>query len=124
VARPIDEPREPASIGATARSRGEISTDPAEALYRLGVRQADPGSGIRDYRAARATFTELLIQYPHSRRDAEARAWQATLTDLLVREDDARRALLRLRRSEEDGRRTKTNLEWLRQNDLDQERRK
>jgi hypothetical protein len=88
------------------------------------VRQADPGSGIRDYRAARATFTELLIQYPHSRRDAEARAWQATLTDLLVREDDARRALLRLRRSEEDGKRTKTNLEWLRQNDLDQERRK
>jgi TolA-binding protein len=124
VARPIDEPREPASIGAAARSRGEISTDPAEALYRLGVRQADPGSGIRDYRAARATFTELLIQYPHSRRDAEARAWQATLTDLLVREDDARRALLRLRRSEEDGKRTKTNLEWLRQNDLDQERRK
>jgi hypothetical protein len=124
MARPIDEPREPASIGATARSLGEISTDPAEALYRLGVRQADPGSGIRDYRAARATFTELLIQYPHSRRDAEARAWQATLTDLLVREDDARRALLRLRRSEEDGKRTKTNLEWLRQNDLDQERRK
>jgi hypothetical protein len=41
-----------------------------------------------------------------------------------VREDDARRALLRLRRSEEDGKRTKTNLEWLRQNDLDQERRK
>jgi hypothetical protein len=124
VARPIDGPREPASLGTAARSRAETSPDPAEALYRLGVRQADPGSGIRDYRAARATFTELLIQYPHSRRDAEARAWQATLTDLLVREDDARRALLRLRRSEEDGRRTKTNLEWLRQNDLDQERRK
>jgi hypothetical protein len=46
------------------------------------------------------------------------------LTDLLVREDDARRALLRLQRSEEDKKRTKANLEWLRQNDLDLERRK
>lgn len=125
VTRPIEEPREAnATAGAPARSRGEVSTDPAEALYRLGLRQADPTSGIRDYRAARATFTELLIQYPHSRLDAEARAWQATLTDLLVREDDARRALLRLRRSEEEGKRTKTNLDWLRQNDLDLERRK
>ena len=125
VARPIDEPREPGSTArAAVGSRPEVSTDPAEALYLLGVRQADPTSGIRDYRAARATFTELLIQYPHSRRNAEARAWQATLTDLLVREADARRALLRLRRSEEDGKRTKTNLDWIRQNDLDLERRK
>jgi len=125
VARPIDEPREPESTArAAVESRPEVSTDPAEALYLLGVRQADPTSGIRDYRAARATFTELLIQYPHSRRNAAARAWQATLTDLLVREADARRALLRLRRSEEDGKRTKTNLDWIRQNDLDLERRK
>jgi len=125
VARPIDEPREPGSTArAAVGSRPEVSTDPAEALYLLGVRQADPTSGIRDYRAARATFTELLIQYPHSRRNAEARAWQATLTDLLVREADARRALLRLRRSEEDGKRTKTNLDWIRQNDRDLERRK
>jgi len=111
--------------GAPVGSRGEVPGDPAEMLYRLGLRQADPASGIRDYRAARATFTELLSQYPHSRRDAEARAWQAaTLTDLLVREDDARRALLRLQRSEEDKKRTRANLEWLRQNDLDLERRK
>jgi TolA-binding protein len=126
VARPIDEAREAkASAGAPVGSRGEVPGDPAETLYRLGLRQADPASGIRDYRAARATFTELLSQYPHSRRDAEARAWQAaTLTDLLVREDDARRALLRLQRSEEDKKRTRANLEWLRQNDLDLERRK
>ena len=125
VARPIDEAREAkASAGAPVGSRGEVPGDPAEMLYRLGLRQADPASGIRDYRAARATFTELLSQYPHSRRDAEARAWQATLTDLLVREDDARRALLRLQRSEEDKKRTRANLEWLRQNDLDLERRK
>ncbi len=125
VARPIDEAREAkASAGALVGSRGEVAGDPAETLYRLGLRQADPTSGIRDYRAARATFTELLSQYPHSRRDAEARAWQATLTDLLVREDDARRALLRLQRSEEDKKRTRANLEWLQQNDLDLERRK
>jgi TolA-binding protein len=126
VARPIDEAREEAkaTAGEPGGSRGEVPGDPAETLYRLGLRQADPTSGIRDYRAARATFTELLSRYPHSRRDAEARAWQATLTDLLVREDDARRALLRLQRSEEDKKRTKANLEWLRQNDLDLERRK
>jgi len=125
VARPIDEPRELGSTArAAVRSGPEGSTDRAETLYLLGVRQADPTSGIQDYRAARATFTELLIQYPHSRRDAEARAWQATLTDLLAREDDARRALLRLRRSEEDGKRAKSNLDWIRQNDPDLERRK
>ena len=119
-----NESREPKPTTVTPSRGSELSGDPAEALYRLGVRQADPTSGIRDYRAARATFTELLIQYPHGLRDAEARAWQATLTDLLVREDDTRRALLRLQRSEEDNKRTRTNLEWLRQNDLDLERRK
>jgi len=98
--------------------------DPAEGLYRLGLRQADPTSGIRDYRAARATFTELLIRYPRSRRDAEARAWQAALTDLLVREDEGRRYSQRLQRTEEDRRRTKTNLEWLKQSDLDREPRR
>jgi len=86
--------------------------------------QADPASGIRDYLAARATFTRLLSEYPRSRRNAEARAWQATLTDLLVREDQARRALLRLQRAEEERNRVKTNLEWLKQTDLEQERRK
>jgi len=98
--------------------------DPAEALYRLGLLQADPTSGIRDYRAARATFTRLLSEHPRSRWDAEARAWQATLTDLLVREDEARRALLRLQRTEEEHRRAKTNLDWLRQTEIDQERRR
>ena len=63
-------------------------------------------------------------EYPRSRWDAEARAWQATLTDLLVREDEARRALLRLQRSEGESKRTKANLEWLRQIEIEQERRK
>jgi hypothetical protein len=102
----------------------ERPSDPAEGLYRLGLLQADPTSGMRDYRAARATFTRLLSEYPRSRWEGEARAWQATLTDLLVREDEARRANQRLQRSDEDSKRTKTNLERLKQTDMDLERRR
>jgi hypothetical protein len=95
-----------------------------EALYQLGVSQADPTSSLRDYRAARATFTRLLIEFPGSRRTVEARAWQATLTDLLVGEDDARRSAQRLQRLVEEHKRTKADFDWLKQNDLDQERRR
>lgn len=125
--RPSGETREgeaKTARGASDRSGRERPDDHAEALYRFGLAQADPTSGIRDYRAARATFTRLLSEYPRSRWEAEARAWQATLTDLLVREDEARRALLRLQRSAEESKRTKTNLEWLRQIEIEQERRK
>lgn len=96
----------------------------AEALYRLGVLQADPRSPLRDYRAARVSFTRLLAEYPSSRWDAEARTWQAMLTDLLVREDETRRANQRNQRTEEESKRTKTNLERLKQTDLDLERRR
>ena len=71
-----------AARGTPDRPGRERPGDPAEGLYRLGLLQADPTSGIRDYRAARATFTRLLSEYPRSRWEAEARAWQATLTDL------------------------------------------
>ena len=111
-------------VAPTSAGQEGKNSAPAEALYRLGLAQADPTSGIRDYRAARTTFTELLVRYPRSRWDAEARAWQATLTDLLVREDEARRYSQRLQRVEEDSRRTKTNLEWLKQSDLDREPRR
>ena len=106
------------------RGTPDRPADPADALYRLGLLQADPTSGIRDYRAARATFTRLLSEYPRSRWEAEARAWQATLTDLLVRDDEARRANQRWQRSDEDGKRAKTNLERLKQTDIDLERRR
>ncbi|MFI5325449.1 MAG: tol-pal system YbgF family protein [Candidatus Rokuibacteriota bacterium] len=124
--RPAGEVREETRAPRAVPDRGglEGAGDPAEALYRLGLLQADPTSGIRDYRAARATFTRLLSEYPRSRWEAEARAWQATLTDLLVREDQARRALLRLQRSEEEGKRTKANLQWLRETEIELERRK
>jgi hypothetical protein len=114
----------PVPSAPPARASREQTPDPAETLYRLGLLQADPTSGLRDYRAARATFTHLLTEYPRSRWEAEARAWQATLTDLLVREDAARRALLRLQRSEEESKRAKSNLEWLKQTDIDHELRK
>jgi hypothetical protein len=127
VSRPAGQVREGETTNARIvpdRSGRERAGDPAEALYRLGLLQADPTSGIRDYRAARGTFTRLLSEYPRSRWEAEARAWQATLTDLLVREDEGRRTLLRLQRAEEERKRTKTNLEWLRQIEIEQERRK
>jgi hypothetical protein len=111
-------------VAPTSAGQDGKNSAAAEALYRLGLAQADPTSGIRDYRAARATFTELLIRYPRSRWDAEARAWQATLTDLLVREDEARRSTERLQRVEEESERTKTNLEWLKQSDLAREPRR
>ncbi len=120
----VRESESKAGRGTPDRTGRERPGDPADALYRLGLLQADPTSGIRDYRAARATFTRLLSEYPRSRWDAEARAWQATLTDLLVREDEARRATQQWQRSEQDSKRSKTNLERLRKLDLDQERRR
>ena len=108
----------PARAAASTPER-DARSERAEALYRLGLLQVDPTSGLRDYRAARDTFTRLLSEYPRSRWEAEARAWQATLTDLLVREDEARRYSQRVQRLEEDSKRTKTNLEWLKQTDLD-----
>ena len=107
--------------GSVARPREDVD---AEALYRLGLSQADPTSPARDYRAARATFTRLLVECPRSGRDAEARAWQATLTDLLVREDDAHRYAQRVQRLEEERKRTKSAYEWLKQTDLDREPRR
>jgi hypothetical protein len=103
--------------------QGEFPKDPAaaQALYRLGILQADPTNPLRDYRAARATFTRLLAEYPRSPCDADARAWQATLTDLLLREDESHRVGQRLRKAEEDLLRMRTGLERLKQSDLETE---
>ena len=75
--RPSGEAREGEAQAARSlpeRSGRERPSDPAEALYRLGLLRADPTSRIRDYRVAQATFTRLRIEYPRSRWDAEARA--------------------------------------------------
>jgi len=81
--------------------RDDFPQDPAacQALYRLGVLQADPLNPQKDYRASRATFTRLLAEYPRSPWDSDARAWQAALTELLLREDESRRIGQRYGRS-------------------------
>jgi hypothetical protein len=90
----------------------EFPEDPAgaTALYSIGRLQADPASRVRNYRAAHAAFSRLLTEYPHSRWDAEARAWRAVLRDLLAREEESARL--------------KSQIERLRQTDLDLERRR
>lgn len=106
--------------------RDDFPQDPVapQALYRLGVLQADPVNPLKDYRAARATFTRLLAEYPRSPWDTDARAWQAALTELLLREDESRRIGQRLRKAEDDLLRVRTGLERLKQTDLETERRR
>jgi len=55
--------------------RDDFPQDPAacQALYRLGVLQADPLNPQKDYRASRETFTRLLVEYPRSPWDSDAR---------------------------------------------------
>ena len=90
----------------------EDPTDPAapSALYGLGRLQASPASPLRSYRAAHATFSRLLSEYPQSGWDREARAWRAVLADLLAREDESARL--------------RAQIEQLRRTDLDLERRR
>jgi hypothetical protein len=118
----------------------EYPSDPASApaLYSLGRLQADPTSGFRNYRAAHAAFSRLLTDYPKSRWEADARAWRATLSDLLVREEEATRLKLQLQSREAEASRLKLQLQWreeeasalkaqihqLRRVDLDLERRR
>jgi outer membrane protein assembly factor BamD (BamD/ComL family) len=89
----------------------EYPTDPAtaSALYGLGRLQAAPGP-LRSYRAAHATFSRLLTEYPQSRWEHEARAWRAVLGDLLAREEETARL--------------RSQIERLRRTDLDLERRR
>jgi hypothetical protein len=81
----------------------EYPVDPAtaSALYSLGRLQADPASGFPSYRAAQAAFSRLLTDFPKSRWEADARAWRATLDDLLAREEEATRLKVQLQWREE-----------------------
>ena len=91
----------------------EYPGDPAAApaLYSLGRLQADPASGFRNYRAAHAAFSRLLTDFPKSRWEAEARAWRATLGDLLAREEEAARLRALLQSREEEAGRLKVQLQ-------------
>lgn len=92
----------------------EYPGDPASAsaLYNLGRLQVDPTSGFRNYRAAHATFSRLLTDFPKSRWEADARAWRATLSDLLAREEEATRLKPQLQGREEEATRLKRQLQW------------
>jgi hypothetical protein len=104
----------------------EFSGDPASAaaLYGLGRLKTDPTRGQRNYRAAYTAFSQLLTDYPRSRWAAEARAWQATLSDLLAREDDAARMKVLLRWREEEAAGLRQQIQQLRKVDLDLEKRR
>jgi len=104
----------------------EFPGDPAAAgaLYALGRLSADPASGLRDYRAAHAAFSQLLAEYPESRWAPDARAWQATLGELLAREDEATRVKLQLRWREAEAAELRGQVQQLRKVDLDLERRR
>ena len=60
----------------------------ARALHSLARLYVDPASGLRDYRAAQLAFGRLLTEYPKGEWESEARAWQATLADLVTREGE------------------------------------
>lgn len=92
----------------------EYPGDPAAApaLYNLGRLQVDPTSGFRNYRAAHATFSRLLTDFPKSRWEADARAWRATLSDLLAREEEAARLRPQVQSREEEATRLKLQLRW------------
>jgi outer membrane protein assembly factor BamD (BamD/ComL family) len=96
----------------------------AAALYGLGRLHTDPAHGQRNYRAAYMAFSQLLTGYPHSRWTIDARAWHATLFDLLAREDEAARTRVLLRSREEEAAGLKVQLQQLRKVDLDLERRR
>jgi hypothetical protein len=91
----------------------EYPSDPASAsaLYSLGRLQADPTSVFRNYRAARTAFSRLLIDFPKSRWEADARAWRATLSDLQDREEEAARLKVQLQWREEEATRLKVQLQ-------------
>lgn len=104
----------------------EFPGDPAAAaaLYGLGRLGTDPASDLRNYRVAHAAFSRLLAEYPRSRWARDARAWQATLADLLAGEDQVTRMKLQLRWREEEATGLKAQLQQLRSIDLDLERRR
>jgi hypothetical protein len=121
------------------RAAGEPGSDDvhAAALYNLARLHVDPSSGLRDYRTAQRTFERLLVEYPNSAWTIEARAWRATLSDMLMRQIEASRLRdevsklksdLHARQAEttrfrEEASKLKADLQRLKRIDLDLERR-
>jgi hypothetical protein len=84
----VREGQPSAAHGLYARIVAEASRDAvhARALHSLARLYVDPASGLRDYRAAQLAFGRLLTEYPKGEWESEARAWQATLAELVARE--------------------------------------
>jgi hypothetical protein len=103
----------------------------ASALYNLARLLTDPAAGPRDYRAAQLAFDRLLKEYPNGEWEADARAWNAALTDLAAREVEleARDGELRVREAEltrlkAESARLGSDLQRLKKIDLSIERRR
>jgi len=71
---------------ALVAAEPERDVEHGRALYNLARLLTDPANGLRDYRAAQAAFDRLLKEYPCDTWEADARAWNAVLTDLAARE--------------------------------------
>jgi outer membrane protein assembly factor BamD (BamD/ComL family) len=75
------------------------------------VGRAGRASGFQNYRAAHEAFSRLLTDFPKSRWGADARAWRATLSDLLAREEEAIRLKVQLQWREDEATRLKRQLQ-------------
>lgn len=115
-----------AALAAYERVLREHPGDPAgaAALHGQGRLQTDPAGGVRNYRAAHRAYSRLLAEHPASRWEADARAWQILLGDLLAREAETARLKEEAARLKEEAVRLRTQIEQLRRTDLDLERRR
>jgi outer membrane protein assembly factor BamD (BamD/ComL family) len=115
-----------AALAAYERVLREHPGDPAGAgaLHGQGRLQADPAGGVRNYRAAQRAYARLLAEYPESRWEADARAWQVVLADLLAREAETARLKDEAAKLKEETVRLRTQIERLRRTDLDLEGRR
>jgi TolA-binding protein len=92
----------------TLRFRGTPAA--ADALWSLGRLYTDPSGRLHDWGAADATFARLATEYPDSTHADEARAWHAALSELLRQQASAQRL--------------RTELDRLKDLDLEEERRR
>lgn len=81
---------------ATAQYEAIVKNDPkdpaaAEALHRLVMLRLEPGSPLRDRRAAQANLRRLATEYGSTLPGREARAWRTLLGQLDRCETEAAR---------------------------------
>jgi hypothetical protein len=72
---------------AATRYEAIVREDPkdpaaADALHRLAMLRLEPGSPIRDRRAAQALLRRLAIEHPRTLSGREARVWRGLLREI------------------------------------------